>query len=589
MAGSSKKRDFQPESSWRMVEGGENDSFDTSIIHDDEEFIISSSDPLSQQYGSQPFSIGGSQPFSIGGSQDDSIESFLSKAENDEQVLLRSPFRPSVPQSVRQSSRDAMRHRSPEPEFYMPRVDVESPRRPNTRSAATGRGVTSPSSLPGLRQRQRAAPGSPAKERRVRLSDGYSRDQQTTFDEGLSAPMLSHLIGALSWLFGVVGHAFRYAQKPLAFLLSLYLTFGAVIMLQNMATKSLYTSLSPICRLPGVSWFDLPFCPRFVPTEGQGEGRERQVEFDRLMDVQDEFQQVLEKSAQGVSLPMEMKRSEASIRDLRTLVRYSNLAHKEELVLEFDGFIEAAGTASGNLQKFNTHVGSAVDSLISINRWTARFLDELDRGSHDVQHSGGLVGQWTSWLFSPFQPAVFSDRDILKTYIEHMTLVSEKVGELVLEGEAVLHILHKAGEHLDIIHDFVTRTQMSVQGRKEEILSMLWTLVGGNSRQLKSLNSQLSLLKQVDAQRLGAVKQVTELIGELEKVRAGLEDLRERAAQPGLLSGRLDIPLSVHVETIDRGVERLESARSRIRAIENERFMEVLARGKGGEKLIESM
>ncbi len=58
------------------------------------------------------------------------------------------------------------------------------------------------------------------------------------------------------------------------------------------------------------------------------------VEFDGLMDVQDHFEQVLEKSARGVSLPMEMKRSEQSIRDLRTIVRYSNLQSKEELVLE---------------------------------------------------------------------------------------------------------------------------------------------------------------------------------------------------------------------------------------------------------------
>lgn len=600
MAGSSsKKRDFQPESSWRMVEGGENDSFDTSILHDEDEFVVSSSDPASQPYyGSQPFTIGGSQPFSIGGSQDDSIESFLSKAENDDQqVLLRSPFRPSVPQSVRQSSKDALRQRSPEPEpeFYMPRVDVESPRRPNTRSMTTARTAAAappppPPSLPGLRHRQRGAAGSPAKERRVREDDGCSREQQMTQGDGLSASLPRHLLGAFSWLFGVVAQAFRYAQKPLAFLLALYLTFGGVIVLQNVATKSLYASLSPICRLPGASWFDLPFCPRFAPTEGRDEERgQQQVEFERLMDVQDEFQRVLEKSAQGVSLPMEMKRSEASIRDLRTLVRYSSLARKEELVLEFDGFIEIAGRASGDLQKFNTHVGSAVDSLISINRWTARFLDDLDRGSRDAQHAGGLLGAWASWLFAPFQPAVFSEADIVKTYVEHTALVSDKVGELVLEGEAVLHTLHKAGDHLEIIHDFVARTQTSVQGRRDEMLSMLWTLVGGNSRQLKSLNSQLSLLKQVDAQRLNAVRQVTELLGELEKVNAGLEDLRERAAQPGLLSGRVDVPLSVHVETIDRGVERLELARSRIRAVENERFMEVLARGKGGEKLIESM
>jgi hypothetical protein len=572
-----------------MVEGGENDSFDTSILNDDKDFNISSSSEQSTQpYGSQPFSIGGSQPFSIGGSQDDSIENFLYKAENDEQVLLRSPFRPSVPQSVRHGSREDMRHRSPEPEFHMPRVDVESPRRSSTRSTTTMRAAPPPS-LPGIRRRQVGPSEGPAKERRNRGNHGDSRDGQTMSGHGLWDLLIGHLVSVLSWWFVVVGYAFRYAQKPLALLLSLYLTFGGIIVLQNMATKSLYASLSPICRLPGASWFDLPFCPRFVPNEGQGEQRGQQAEFETLMDFQDQFQQVAEKSAQGVSLPMEMKRSEASIRDLRTLVRYSSLTRKEELVLEFDGFIEAAGKASSDLQRFNTHVGSAVDSLISINRWTARFLDDLDRGSNDDQHAVGVVGQWTNWLFSPFQPAVFSERDIFKTYTEHTALVSEKVGDLVLEGEAVLHSLSKAGDHLDIIHDFVTRTRITVQDRKDQVLSTLWALVGGKSKQLRSLDSQLLLLKQVDTQRQGAVRQVSEMIAELQKVQAGLEDLRDRAAQPGLLRGRVDVPLSVHVETIDRGLERLESARSRIRAIENERLREAIARGKGGERLIESM
>jgi hypothetical protein len=43
----------------------------------------------------------------------------------------------------------------------------------------------------------------------------------------------------------------------------------------------------------------------------------------------------------------------------------------------------------------------------------------------------------------------------------------------------------------------------------------------------------------------------------------------------------------VHIETINRGVDRLEAARSRIRAVENDRIREVLARGKEGERLIE--
>ncbi|AEO65934.1 uncharacterized protein THITE_2113579 [Thermothielavioides terrestris NRRL 8126] len=587
---SSAKRDFQPESSWRMVEGGENDSFDTSILHDDdEEFIISSGSDPSQPAGSQPFSIGGSQPWSIGGSQDESIENFLNNAEEDEQVLLRSPFRPSVPQSVRQSSRENMRHRSPEPEFYMPKVDVESPRRPTTRSSTTVRAADPTPPLPGLRRRQGAATGSPSKRRRAKgkeEAESGPANEQASFSDRISASLPGALLDALGWAFGVVGLALRYAQKPIAILVSLYLTFGGVIVLQNMATKSLYTSLSPLCRVPGVSWMELPFCPDLRPTQGAGKEKRQPVEFESLMSVQDQFERVLEKSAQGVSLPMEMKRSEASIRDLRTMVRYSTLRDKDELVLEFDGFIETARSASSGLQNFNTHVGSAVDWVISMNRWTSRHLDSLEEGGNKDEQ-GGLLGAWTGWLFAPFQPAVFSERLLLDRYVEHTALVSDKIAGLILEAQAVLRTLSKAEDHLSTIYDFVTRTQKTVQSRKDEILWTLWTLVGANNQRLNNLNSQLSLLRQVNAQRSDAVKQVSALIVELEKIQAGLGDLRDRVAAPGLIRGQAEVPLSVHIETINRGVERLEAARSRIRAEENERIREVLARGKREERLIE--
>jgi hypothetical protein len=586
-----------------MVEGGENDSFDTSILHDDDiDFIGSQGSQPVVGYGSQQsFSIGAgsSQPWSVGGSQDDSIENFLSKAEDDDQVLLRSPFRPSVPKAVRESSRENLRQRSPEPEpefepqFYMPKVDVVSPRRDSTRSSTTIRASVPPPSPPRVRRRQGAVvPESPAKGRRVREDErmrGGERERLGGGGSGASASLPGALFNAVSWALEVVGLALRYAQKPLAILVSLYITFGGVIVLQNMASKSLYTSLSPICRVPGVSWMDLPFCPELKPAEGDRKGDGKPIRFDGLMDAQDKFQRVAEMAADGLSLPMEMKRSESSIRDLRTVVRHSSLTSKEELILEFDGFIDTAQTVTSVLQRFNTRVSSTVDWVISITRWTSRNLEPFDKGNRDDQGGfAGLVGAWTDWLLSPFQPTLLTERYLVDRYIEHTELVSDKVGQLILEAREVLHSLSKAEAHLDAIYNFVTRTQATVQGRKDDILWTLWTLVGANNRRLSNYNSQLALLKQVDGQRSDAVQLVNELIVELEKIQASLGDLKGRVSEAGLLRAQAEVPLSVHIETINRGVERLEAARSRIRSIEDERIKEVLARGRGEEKLIDA-
>ncbi|KAL2161392.1 hypothetical protein VTH06DRAFT_7953 [Thermothelomyces fergusii] len=590
---SSARQEYRPESSWRVVEGGENDSFDTSILHDDEDFTVSGGAGAggSQATASQPFSIGGSQPWSVGGSQDDSIENFLSRAEEDEQVLLRSPFRPSVPKEVRDGSREHLRHREPEPEpepepeFYMPRVDVENPRTASTWSSSTVRPAAPPSSPPELRQRRQgraAGGGGSEKERRAR--EGAHASSAPGGAEA-STTLLAAVVGSLNWALGVLGLALGYAKKPLAVLLSLYITFGGVIVLQNMATKSLYTSLSPICRIPGASWMGLPFCPELEPARENDGGRKQPVEFDKLMDVQGQFERVAEMTAERVSLPMEMKRSEASIRDLRAVVRHSNLVNKEELMLEFDGFIDRSQVAISVLHRFNTRVTSTVDWLIMMNRWMARHLEPFDLPD-DHGGDGGLVGSWVSWLFSPFQPTVLSERYLVDRYVEHTALVSDKMAALILEARSILHTLARAEEHLDNMYSFVVRTQQAVQSRRDDILWTLWTLVGANRRRLGSLDAQLALLRQVDAQRSDAVRQVSELVDELERIQAGLGDLRERV---GLVADRDALPLSVHIDSINRGVERLEAARARIQAVEEARMREVLARGgRPDEKLIDA-
>ncbi|KAK1974014.1 hypothetical protein LZ30DRAFT_741762 [Colletotrichum cereale] len=582
-----RQQDLPVESSWRLVEGGENDSFDTSILpglEEDEGFL--STDP--SQIPSQSFSIGGSQE------SHHSVQDFMNKAD-DERVILRSPFQPTV-------RRDA--NRSPDPEFVMPSMRFSatpgsstSPRQSSGRSSRTIRPGDDHYQQQGVRRRaiRQASTGSPVKVWRGDPSRGRAyyddtAEEQRTVTERLSESLPGATFNILAWVLNVISMALSYVQKPLALCLAVWLFFGASIILQNLVTKSITTSLSPLCRIPGAAYLDLPFCPSFGSSTGGGQDSgSSNVEFDDLMNVQSQFEQVLERSADGVSLPMEMKRSESSIRDLRTMVRYSELPQRDELVYEFNEYIDTARLTAADLQKFNVHVGSAVDSVISINRWTSRYLDTLSASeTTDV----GVISQWSSWFFYPFTPTVtpFSERTLLDKYIEHTAMVSDRISSLIVEAQGVLLLLTKAEEHLNQIYELVTRSSNSVKSRRDEVLWTLWTLVGANNKRLHNLNAQLSLLRQVDRQRSTAVAQVSALIVDLEKIQAGLGDLRDRVAAPELVrDSAAAIPLIVHIETIDRGVERLEDARQRIRANENDRIREALARGgnKEDDKLID--
>lgn len=584
-----------------MVDG-ENDSFDTSIlpsVTDDDVLIPLSSEQPSSGFASQFSSQGQPQ-----GSSQDSIRDFA-KHQADEQVILREPFRPSVPSSVIETSPRQRKYRSPDPQFRMPTMDVDGSGRKSSgqSSRSTIRPFASGSPRGAddyavLRRRGNVMQGSPTKRRGPRQKLDYGQPETLTDRVAQSLPSI--LSGTFIWLASVVGLAFRYAKRPLALLLAIYLSCGAIIVTQNMLQRSILASLSPLCRIPGASYLNLPFCPAPGYAGIGSDEPANPVEFDDLMNVQSKFENVLEKTADGVSLPLEMKRSETSLRDLRTLVKHSDIQSRDELMFEFDGFVETARRSAGDLQKFNTHVGSAVDAVISINRWTARYIDSLaplnEVDSSSSSSSSSALVSWTGWaLFLPFQPtdAVFSERVLRDKYIEHTTLVSERIGTLILEAQAILRLLTKAEDHLSLIYDISSRSSAAISSRRDEILWTLWTLVGGNAKRLSNLSQQLSLLRKVDAQRSSAVAQVSALVLELESIQAGLGDLRERVAEPGVLrdsdSPAASLPLSVHIETIDRGVERLEAARKRIRDAEEDRVREALAKSgiRDEERLID--
>lgn len=565
--------------SWRIVDG-ENDSFDTTLAPSLDDDLSPPSSGLPSQ-----LSAGVSQGAISMGSQD-SIRDF-SRHQDDPDNIMREPFRPTLP-SVRGTSYSSGTARAPDVELKMPKVEVDGA----VRRSPRGDGDAS------LRRRAGNTLGAAYRRRPGRRRcDSEGEEQLPRMVKDRVAEFLpTALAEVLLWVLGVITLAFRYAQRPLALLLAIYLSFGAIIIAQNMATRSLYVSLSPICRFPGATLFNLPFCPAPPPasTPGDDPPEPSILEFDDLMGVQGKLEQVLEKSSDGVSLPYEMKRSETTIRDLRTLVKSSDIQSRDELVHEFDSYIDVARRSAADLQRFNTHCGSAVDSVISINRWTARYIDSLAPPDTDpaAAHDSALLTRWASWLFSPFIPPdrYFTERIILDKYVEHTAQVSDRITTLILEAQAVLAQLTRAEDHLTLIHELSSRDSAHVASRRDEVLWTLWTLVGANSARLHNLGQQLALLRKVDAQRSDAVRRVSALVLELEAIQLGLEDLRDRVAAPELQStaGHARIPLSVHIDTIDRGVERLEEARRRISAAEGDRVREALRRvGLKEEQLIE--
>lgn len=476
----------------------------------------------------------------------------------------------------RRSSRKASKT-SVEPEFIMPSIYEENSSRspkPSQKRALT-------------RSRNQMSNGKHSY-RSTEVGHGTANAGLPARSEGID----SVLRPVFGYVFDILGGVLRALKTPISYGISIYILFGLVLLLRNLLTSSVYSALSPICRIPGSSLLQLPMCkaPSLVNYKGT---QSPPVEFDQLMKVQSKFEEIMEETVGGISLPFDMKRSEASIRDLRQVVRYSQLHSKNELVLEFDGFIETARMASYDLGRFNSHVGRAVDKILSTAHWTQRMLDDIAANSDS---RGALNVFVTDTLLAPFQPLKFTKDKLLDQYIRHTGYVEEEITRLLGEAQALLSTLQNLEDRLDIIHGISEKDNSSVKGSRDEVLTKLWSKLGGNGKRLGKYQRDLDLLEKVGQYRRLAWAHVAGTILKLQAMGSELEGLRERVGSAELLGDRAHVPLSVHISNIQLGVERLEAGRAHARQVENDYRRRLLDHGGEGEdvrrvregKLIES-
>lgn len=123
----------------------------------------------------------------------------------------------------------------------------------------------------------------------------------------------------------VLGTAISLTRRPLAIAFSLYLLAVIVAYVYQFAQTSIYMALSPLCKIPGVSLLDAPFCD-YIPSKARNGGRNHgNSDFPELINLQSNFESILENSVGGSHMALDLKNSEVAVRDLSTLVRVSEL------------------------------------------------------------------------------------------------------------------------------------------------------------------------------------------------------------------------------------------------------------------------
>ncbi|KAI0251883.1 hypothetical protein BJV78DRAFT_1154081 [Lactifluus subvellereus] len=127
------------------------------------------------------------------------------------------------------------------------------------------------------------------------------------------------------------------------------------------------------------------------------------------------------------------------------------------------------------------------------------------------------------WPFSPSEAA--TTKVVTRTFTEAMNTLSANMQLLVLGAEVSMSDLNKLEEHLKSIHEVVFREDSSISMARAELLTQLWTKLGGNRGQLSGMDEHLALLKGVGGYRDRALAQVVAVLRMLETMAEDMEDV----------------------------------------------------------------
>ena len=113
-------------------------------------------------------------------------------------------------------------------------------------------------------------------------------------------------------------------------------------------------------------------------------------------------------------------------------------------------------------------------------------------------------------------------------------------------------------ERLSTIHELCVQEAFDTALAEDDLLWQLWTLLGGNKRQLRELAHRVSVLQSVQQYRALASAYVAVTVQALTVVEADLTELREQLSFQAVSSD--NIPVEVHVRGLEGSLNRLKES-----------------------------
>ncbi|CAI2166677.1 12707_t:CDS:2 [Funneliformis geosporum] len=280
-----------------------------------------------------------------------------------------------------------------------------------------------------------------------------------------------------------------------------------------------------ICNHTPYSELVFSFCKLAIPN------------FSAIVDAQIEAQERLLKQAAELdaegSLAHDIKRAELATKDLMLIVKYSDLKSKEILSLKLKEFADTSFEANSDLQTLQIRAQTSLDNTITYISYTLKTIEDF---------SGKII--------SPRQ-----ERDLNKHHDMLMKLTDDDLRKLIVATDNTLNILKKLDVIQDGIRDITGQEESLQQMSEAELLSELWSILGGNHVEKTIFKNNLKLLKNLDNKRKVAVERISLISGYLIKFQQQLGFLREAT----VLRLLVDIPLEIHLTNMKKALMRLQN------------------------------
>jgi hypothetical protein len=197
-----------------------------------------------------------------------------------------------------------------------------------------------------------------------RKADGNSRNRngRNVTSKDMTNILLDNSVSTARYALDVFSLAMRFMKHPLAILLFLYV----LSLILGRVSHSLSAAFAPICSIPIIGLI----CPRLPHSShsdlnqhgGSSRGPPLWADFPQLVDMQGKaLEALLDETADGTGLSLQIKKAEMATADLATLVRVSDLASRERLSSMLVDFSGDARETGRQLQRFSAQVSGAVD------------------------------------------------------------------------------------------------------------------------------------------------------------------------------------------------------------------------------------